>query len=231
MRVMSTGYVQALSLLHHTFKQLPATKRAHILGRFLTCPFLRVLPELPPGRVLDIGAGDGLFARLATEDPEREVIALEPDLRKTLSAIRRERVRWVAGYLPSVRGSFAAVMMFDVLYRIPLEARDELLGAARDRLAPGGLLLIKELDPSGGWKARWNRMQETISDRFLKLTLGDAFAYESREELEERLRRLGFSDVRSRPIDDWYPHAHILFSARRAEKPLRRPSRVIGPIL
>lgn len=213
---MSIGTIRALTLLHHTFKHLPAAKRVHILGRFLTCPFLRVLPDVPAGRILDVGAGDALFARLATEDRSREVVALEPDLRKTLPGIRHLRIRWVTGYLPAVRGTFAAATMFDVLYRIPLADRDALLSAILERLAPGGVLLIKELDPERGLKARWNRLQETISDRFLHLTLGDAFAYERRDELEARLARLGFVDVASRMIDRGYPHAHVLYTARRA---------------
>jgi SAM-dependent methyltransferase len=213
---MALGTIRALRLLHHTFKHLPATKRVHLLGRFLTCPFLRVLAEVPAGRVLDIGAGDALFARLATEEPSRDVIALEPDVRKTLPGIRRARIRWVTGYLPVIRGTFDAATMFDVLYRVPLAERDALLSGILERLAPGGLLLIKELDPDGGLKARWNRFQETISDRFLHLTLGDVFAYERREELEKRLARLGYVEVRSRRIDRGYPHAHVLYAARRA---------------
>ncbi|MHB0969592.1 MAG: class I SAM-dependent methyltransferase [Thermoanaerobaculia bacterium] len=211
---MSTGYVRALSLLHNAYKHLPAAKRVHILGRFLTTPFLRVLPELPAGRVLDMGAGDGVFARLATEDSNRVVIALEPSMDKSFSAIPRSRVQWIAGGPFAVRGTFAAVMMFDLLHHIPLDARDALLLAARERLAPGGTLLIKELDTAAGWKARWVKSEP-----------------ESRDDLEARLRRLGFIDVSSRPIDSWYPQPHTLFVARKAAKPMIRPSRVIGPIL
>lgn len=72
----------ALDLLRRASARLPLGARLHVLGRFLSCPFLRVVDALPPaGRVLDIGAGHGVFARLAAHGDTRKVVAVEPDLR------------------------------------------------------------------------------------------------------------------------------------------------------
>ena len=101
-----------------------------------------------------------------------------------------------------------------MLYRFPRPQWDPLLAGLRERLAPGGLLLIKDLDPAKRWKHGWNRTQELVSDR-LGLTLGDAFSYEPRQELTARLARHGFTGLRVLDVDAGYPHAHVLYEARR----------------
>jgi SAM-dependent methyltransferase len=186
----------------------------HVVGRFLSCPFLRVLDYIPPrARVLDIGSGHGIFAHLALAAGAREVIALEPDTRKVFLNRPRPGMRVVNGYRAAVRGRFAAVTMFDVLYRLPVPEWPDLFAQVRASLAPGGVLLLKELDPERPAKALWNRAQELVSDR-AGLTLGDAWSYETRAQLSARLVAAGFSRVETVAIDRGYPHAHVLYIGR-----------------
>lgn len=201
--------------MRRTFASAPLPTRLHVLGRYLTCPFLRVLEHLPAGaRLLDLGAGHGTFALLAAEQGACGVVAVEPDVRKLLPSYRHPRVRFVAGYSDAVTGTFEAVTILDVLYRIPLAGWDALLGAAFERLAPGGVLLVKEIDPEHRLKGLWNRVQERVAD-LLGMTLGEAFSYETLPQMKTRLERLGFVDVAAVDLGAGYPHAHILYRGRK----------------
>jgi hypothetical protein len=117
---MSLGYFRAVRLLHRSFRSYPAAQRLHILIRFLTAPFLRTLDDVPLGaRVLEIGSGHGVFARLAAEERASVVIAVDPDLRKSVLPSPSPKVRKVAGYDECIRGTFDAVALLDVAYRLP----------------------------------------------------------------------------------------------------------------
>jgi SAM-dependent methyltransferase len=214
---MAPGYFSSLALIRRTFAADPLPTRAHVIGRFLTCPFLRVLPHLPPGaRLLDLGAGHGTFARLAVEAGVAEVVAVEPDLRKALPSFDHPRVRFVAGYADALGGTFDAVSIFDVLCRVPIGVWDSILATAFERLRPGGVFLLKEIDPAHRLKGRWNRTQERIAD-LLGMTLGDAFSYETREQMRARLERRGFERFEAVDLGAGYPHAHILYKAYRPQ--------------
>lgn len=207
----SIGYFQALSLVRRTYRTAPPATRLHVLGRFLTCPFRRVLDFLPPGaRVLDLGAGHAIFAHLACEGGARNVVAVEPDLRKIFLTFPRPALHAVCGYDSTVASSFDAVVLFDVLYRLATSEWDPLFRSVRERLAPGGVFLLKEMDPEHRLKARWNRLQEWLVDR-VGLTLGEHHSFETRDQIRDRLLRAGFERCEAMEIGAGYPHAHILY--------------------
>jgi SAM-dependent methyltransferase len=214
-----SSFREALAVVRRTFRQAPLSTRAHCLVRFLTCPMPRMLDFLPPGaRLLDLGAGHGTFGRLAVESgAAAAVVAVEPDARKVFATYRDPRVRFVVGYGDAVGGTFDAVTVLDVLYRLPFSAWDGFLGLAFDRLAPGGLLLLKEHDPERRVRAAWNRVQEKLVD-LVGMTLGDAFSYETREQMRARLLRLGFERCAAVDLAAG-PYAHVLYVARRPDGP------------
>src|SRR5215212_2222753 len=178
-------FIRALIVLHRTFGSRPLRDRVHTLIRFLTCPFLRVVSAVPAGaRLLDIGAGHGLFARLA-QDRGARAVAVEPDARKVRPIAG---IGFVVGYDPVIRGTFDAISIIDVLYKIPLAEWDALLERCAARLPPGGLLLVKEQDPTARIKNGWNRIQERFASA-LGLTLGESFSYEAPREFAARLAR------------------------------------------
>jgi len=204
------GFIRALIVLHRVFRNRAPRDRIHILLRFLTSPMLRVLKALPAnGSLLDIGAGHGLFAVLASGT--RRVVAVEPDARK----VRRiSSVDFVIGFDDVITGTFDAITIIDVLYKIPLDQWDALLLRCRSRLRSGGILIIKEQDPTARFKNAWNAIQERFASA-IGLTLGESFSYEAPAVFRERLQRLGFADVRSKRIDFGYPHPHVMYTATR----------------
>lgn len=210
------GTVRALRILHRAFSRYPPRDRVHILVRFLTCPFTRILGEVPAGaRVLEVGSGHAAFSTLLTEERVHEVVAVDPDLRKSLLPSPSTRVKKVAGYDDCIGGTFGAVVMIDVAYRMPIEMRRAIFGRLFERLESGGVFVLKELDVAHPWKMKWARLQESLCDAFLKHTLGEGFFYQSGPELQGMLEEIGFVSFTSRRIDRGYPHAHIVYTARR----------------
>lgn len=206
--------VRAAMVLHKRYCELPFAVRLHILIRYLTCPFLRVLRFVPRGgRVLEVGGGHGVFAELAADRGSRAFI-IEPDLRKLIAARGGSAVTHVAGFDDAMRGTFDTVAVLDVLYAIPVTEWDALLTRLHQRVRPGGVLVIKEMNPQS-WKQRWNRLQESLSMRFLRITYARAFNYEPPETFAARLRSYGFESVIVVPVDAWYPHPHLLFVAKK----------------
>jgi 2-polyprenyl-3-methyl-5-hydroxy-6-metoxy-1,4-benzoquinol methylase len=173
---------------------------------------LRVVAYVPrDATLLDVGAGHGLFARLAVDHGAMTVTTIEPDLRKVFPL---DGVRAVIGYDEAIRGTFGAVSIIDVLYKIPLAQWDAFLVRIAARVKPGGTLIIKEQDPTARIKSSWNRVQERLASA-LGLTLGESFSYEAPTDFAKRLERHGFRDVRIEKIDRWYPHPHVLYVAKQ----------------
>src|SRR5260370_3386634 len=163
-------YIRALIVLHRTFAVLPIGQRLHTAIRFHTAPFLRIVERVPAGaRLLEIGAGHGVFSCLAVDAGAAAVVAVEPDLRKAFGPHRA--FDFVAGYDDAIRGTFDGVAMLDVLYTIPKEEWNPLLARIASRVRPGGLSLLKEMDPRKRLKNAWNRLQETIAIRIVGLTM------------------------------------------------------------
>src|SRR5687768_17717403 len=96
---MSMSYLAAARFLRRVYRDYPRAHRLHVLVRYVTCPFVRTLDDLPAGgRMLEIGAGHGIYSYLATIDPSRRVYAVEPDLRKALHPEHAPAVQWIAGF-------------------------------------------------------------------------------------------------------------------------------------
>jgi len=213
---MSIGYVRAMRILHRAFGHYPVRHRVHILVRYLTCPFTRTVDDIPVGsRVLEIGAGHSLYAVLITEERAREVIAVDPDLRKSVLPSPSPKVKKIAGYDDCVRGEFGAAVIYDATYRMTLEVRRAIFERVLARLEPGGIFVFKDMDSGHRWKMKWARLQEWLSDTFLGISIGEGFIYQSRAEVEAMLRDIGFTDFTARAIDRGYPHPHIVYTARR----------------
>ncbi|MFN2505706.1 MAG: methyltransferase domain-containing protein [Acidimicrobiales bacterium] len=213
---------KALSL----YSGAPPQVRAHVWGRWATCPFPKVAAAVPErGRVLEIGCGYGLFScHLALTSPQREVLGVDVDVDKIVHGrFAAEKARNLGaecelhleppGEVPE--GPWDAVVIVDVLYLLDPDAQAGLLHSCAEQLALGGVLVVKEMASSPRWKARWNAVQETLAVRVLRITTGDQLVFLEPEVLGAWMESAGLK-VTHEPLDHRYPHPHhLMVGARR----------------
>ncbi len=204
------------------FRGAPLGVRVHTTVRWFSAPFPAIAVALPThGRVLEIGCGHGLFsAYAALSAPGREVLGVDIDADKV--AHGRAAVQGVRGLELDVApdgavpdGPWDAVVVVDVLYLLPAAAQRRLLTEAASRLAPGGVLVVKEMGTTPRWKARWNALQETLSVKVLRITEGSSFDFVPPATTAGWLTDLGLT-VHARRLDAGRVHPHHLLVARRA---------------
>ncbi len=200
----------------------PLQVRAHVRVRWATCPFPAVAAEFPAsGSILEVGCGHGLLSlSLALASADRRVTGIDVDLDK-LEAARAAAARGglavtfeaaEGGDLPD--GPWDGIAIVDVLYLLSAADQRALLRACADRLARGGVLVVKEMAPVPRWKARWNVVQETAAVKLLGITEGEELTFLPPVELAAAMGdpRL---EVRERPLHRGYPHPHHLLVGRK----------------
>jgi cyclopropane fatty-acyl-phospholipid synthase-like methyltransferase len=181
----------------------------------------RELPE--QGSVLEIGCGHGMFCLVAAlGSSERSVVGADIDAAKLVEARRaansagldESRVSFLEvapDWRPPARPQYAAVVILDVLYLLGIPAALELTAAAARAVAPGGRLLIKEMDTDIRWKARVTTTQEFISTRLTRVTEGETNVLVPLDDLQATMEAEGLTVTR-RALDRHYlwPHALLI---------------------
>ena len=208
------------------YRNAPLAVRAHVWGRWATCPFDRVAASVPAaGRVLEVGCGYGLFScHLALASPARTVMGVDVDVRKIVHAQRaaeQARARGAhaefhlspPGEVPD--GPWDAIVIVDVLYLLDPDAQAGLLHSCARQLALGGVLVVKEMGTAPRWKALWNAAQETLAVRVVRITAGDELTFLDPGVLAAWMAEDGLA-VHHEAIDRAYPHPHhLIVGARR----------------
>ncbi|MFD2091069.1 class I SAM-dependent methyltransferase [Blastococcus deserti] len=206
-----------------SYRAAPPGDRLHVLVRWLSCPFPPVVEVLPStGRVLEVGCGHGLFSGyLARRSPGLRVRGVDIDADKIAVAATSlppddGRLEFAVGEPGSVPdGPWDAVVLVDVLYLLDEAGQRALLASCAAALAPGGLLVVKDMDTRPRWKARWNAAQEALSVRVLGITAGSReFTFVPPDERARWLVAAGLRDVRASRLDRGRVHPHHLLVAR-----------------
>jgi 2-polyprenyl-6-hydroxyphenyl methylase/3-demethylubiquinone-9 3-methyltransferase len=173
------------------------------------------------GRLLEVGCGHGLFANAcALSRPELQVVGVDPAPAKIRAAAAsvgsRGNVRFQEGRVESfAERGFDCVAVLDVLYLVPRGDWPSFLGACRASLAPGGRLLLKEVDVRPRWKFMRCVLQETVSVKLVGLTLGREFAFASQGEMRGVLDDAGYDAVAVTDLGRGYLTPHVLYEAVR----------------
>jgi 2-polyprenyl-3-methyl-5-hydroxy-6-metoxy-1,4-benzoquinol methylase len=200
--------------------------RLHTRIRWRSCPFEDVAAAVPArGRILEIGCGHGLFSTyLALGSDDRSVLGTDVDGAKIHAAQRAADGIENVEFHPDDPGAFPegpwdAVCIVDVLYLIDREGERALLTSAAEHLAPGGVLVVKEMGTTPRWKFRWMALQERLSVQVLKITAGHDLTFVPPEELATWMRDAGLVDVEQRPLHRGHLHPHHLVVARKPAAP------------
>ncbi|MEL7207902.1 MAG: class I SAM-dependent methyltransferase [Actinomycetota bacterium] len=197
--------------------------RAHVALRWATSPVAEVVESVPEGgHLLEVGCGHGLYGLAALRDRIDRLTGVDPDERKIAVARRAAADSDATFRVGSVdvvdaSESFDAVLVVDVLYLIPEMEQRAWLEAVAERVAPGGVLVIKEMRTDRRLKLAWTRAQEWAATRVVRVTEGgrEGFRFRSPSEIENWLEELGFG-VDARSLDRWSPWPHQLVVARRS---------------
>ncbi len=203
------------------FDTLPLAERLFVRARLWTAPLQAIADQMPKGRLLDVGCGHGvLTALLAHQRADRQVVGLDPDVRKT------EWARASVGRLPNVSiesatletlaqtqaGQFDAAAVADVMYLLPEEAWVGFLKAIRTLLKPGGALYLKEAEADGSWRELKCMAQERVMVKLLGRTHSSGeLKILPREKMRELISAAGFRVTCEQSLSRGYTTPHVLF--------------------
>lgn len=136
------------------------------------CPFHQLLPIVPSGaRVLDAGCGSGIFLGLLHYFGYRvdgfgfDASPVAIECAKAMAERHgrgRLRFEYVRKQDPWPEGQFDVVSLLDVLHHIPPGHQRKAFQAAAARVAPGGLLLYKDMSDSPWHLAAANRLHDVV---------------------------------------------------------------------
>jgi SAM-dependent methyltransferase len=192
-----------------------------------------VLPS--GGMLVDIGCGQGLMLALLAE-VRRTVAAgawpndlhAPPRFTRMVGIEHRRRIAQLASHAlageaeivaADARTFFSepcsAVLLFDVLQMMPAADQEQLIAAMGAALEPGGVMLVREADASGGWRFTLVR----VGNRLKALVCGSwrqPFHFRTRTEWVGCFAGLGL-DAQVCADGESTPFANVLFrvTARR----------------
>jgi cyclopropane fatty-acyl-phospholipid synthase-like methyltransferase len=206
-----------------SYREAPLRARVHVTGRWRSCPFAAVAEEVPAwGRILDLGCGHGLLAvHLALEAPGRRVTGVEVDADKLAVA---DAAATRAGVTVELRladgarvpaGPWDGIVVVDVLYLLGEEEQRDLVTRLAGTLAPGGVLVVKEMRRRPAWKFAWVRLQELLAVKVLRITQGEGIHFAPDDALPRWMTDAGLEVTADRPVDRGYPYPHRLVVGRR----------------
>ena len=207
------------------YSALTVRDRLHLSVRYLVCPLHKIAAHVPDeGVIVDVGCGHGLFAQiLGRLGPKRRVLGFDLDAHKIGLAAQLSAAGsgfanlefQVADAAQAQVPPAQAVTILDVLYLVPYAAQEKLLADCAAKLAPGGVLLLKEIAERPRWKFWANWLEESLMVRVLRLTAGrGGFYFRTRAQWQQLLAGLGL-EVATVDLDRGYYHAHVLFVGRK----------------
>jgi 2-polyprenyl-3-methyl-5-hydroxy-6-metoxy-1,4-benzoquinol methylase/uncharacterized protein (DUF2062 family) len=169
--------------------------RYYVAGKLAFDPVFELIAGLSGsfGRVLDVGCGRGQLGLFLHElGRAAEVTGFDSDARKIdVARSAFPEARFVVGDAVELELPPAdTILLVDVLHYLPLAEQDALLAAATRAVAPGGRVLVRELDADPSARSAITRLFEWVA-RKTGLNRGRATHYRAASELTRLLERAG----------------------------------------
>jgi 2-polyprenyl-3-methyl-5-hydroxy-6-metoxy-1,4-benzoquinol methylase len=120
-----------------------------------------------------------------------------------------------SGEILTIEGGWDAIVFADVLYLIAPEDRSRLLSDCIAALAPGGCLIVKEVNTEPRIKAFVAQFQEFLATKVLRITDGDALDFPSATDIETLISSGGLT-TRVGRLDKGYFHPHCVVVGTKA---------------
>ena len=196
--------------------------RRYVRGKLKWDPLFEAIAPLLAGSsrpLLDIGCGLGLLGQYLRERGARmPYLGVDPDGAK----IEEARAAAMAGALDidfatldasSLPAFGGDVALIDVLHYLPADLQRQALANAAARVAPGGLLVIRNVLRDDSWRYRLTVAEERFAAAlgWMRFATGH---FPRREDIESPLASLGF-DVSVEPLWGATPFNSYLIVARR----------------
>lgn len=202
------------------YRRLSLRERLYLELRAAACPLNPILDHVPSaGRILDLGCGSGLFARMmAMQSEQRAILGVDPDPSKIALACKgvlRGNLTFELRNpaLPKDGEQFDCITVVDVLYLLPLDEQRRLLTSLVRCLNPAGRLVIKCMDTRKRSKLIWDHAQELVAVKIVRMTKGSGICHIQIQELIDLLADNHGMAVDLIPLDRHYVHPHVLVVA------------------
>jgi 2-polyprenyl-3-methyl-5-hydroxy-6-metoxy-1,4-benzoquinol methylase len=203
---------------------LRGIERAYAVVRFgiLRHKLLTILDLLLPeaGRVLDVGCGFGLWSSyFALVAPRRTVVGVDISsrrvdvARKVKERLGLARNSYHVGTVEAsgVEGPFDGIVVLDVLHHVARHDQRPMLEHLCSLLAPGGVLLIKDITTDSPFKLKFTEVLDRVMVGF-----DEPLAYRHHHDWADELESLGMA-TRVVRVSDVLPYPHVVVVARRRE--------------
>ena len=218
------------------YRRAPRADRWYVDLKLRTDPVVEQLTELGClGRVIDAGSGrgqNGLFLRDLARLTQLE--GFDPDERKIELARRAAAADalYTIGDLQSFTPASApvdSVLLIDVLHYLEPHEQAAALARIKAWLAPGGRVILREVDARPGLKSAFTRAIERVATVLGYNRATRPLGFRPLNELIEELERLGFRCARAggsvgTPFDNALVVAQLPTTASRSSAPVAHSS-------
>ena len=202
-----------------------------ILARLIFCTraIVTVLEQHLPkrGTMLDLGCGYGITSHLVSvSHPDRMVIGFDISSRRIAVARRsvdhRENVEFRAEDIREFQASHCdAVMLIDILSRLPYPDQEHVLARCYERLRGGGVMVIKDNTKSPYWKYVYAYAEDIIKTK-LGVYGRDVKEHSSRywgsQEFLKLLDKIGFRATMI-PLKSRLPYPGVFYVCHKPAHP------------